>query len=84
MYLNMNSKQNFQEANSKFDQRKSDNIWQPKDLDNKIQHVPGMGYGYVLGINDLRELKDGKKIEEYEDIYQQNNYDNILLKNTRN
>jgi len=28
-----------------------------------------MGYGYVLGINDLRELKDGKKVEEYEDIY---------------
>jgi hypothetical protein len=43
-----------------------------------------MGYGYVLGINDLRELKDGKKIEEYEDIYQQSNYENILLKNTRN
>jgi len=28
-----------------------------------------MGYGYVLGINDLRELKDGKKVEEYEDMY---------------
>ena len=86
MYLNMNSKQNFQEANSKFDLRKNENIWQPKDqvLENKIQHVPGMGYGYVLGINDLRELKDGKKIEEYEDIYQQANYENILLKNNRN
>ena len=86
MYLNMNSKQNFQEANSKFDLRKNENIWQPKDqvLENKIQHVPGMGYGYVLGINDLRELKDGKKVEEYEDIYQQSNYENILLKNTRN
>ena len=86
MYLNMNSKQNFQEANSKFDLRKNENIWHPKDQvqDNKIQHVPGMGYGYVLGINDLRELKDGKKIEEYEDIYQQSNYENILLKNTRN
>jgi hypothetical protein len=31
--------------------------------------VPGMGYGYVLGLNDLRELKDGRKIDEYEDIY---------------
>jgi len=38
MYLNMNSKQNFQEANSKFDLRKNENIWQPKDqvLENKI------------------------------------------------
>jgi hypothetical protein len=38
MYLNMNSKQNFQEANSKFDLRKNENIWHSKDQvqDNKI------------------------------------------------
>lgn len=29
-----------------------------------------MGYGYVLGLNDLRDVKDGLKIEEYEDMYQ--------------
>jgi hypothetical protein len=46
--------------------------------------VPGMGYGYVLGINDLRDLKDSKKkYDEYDDIYQAN-YENILLKNNRN
>jgi hypothetical protein len=46
--------------------------------------VPGMGYGYVLGINDLRDLKDyKKKYDEYDDIYQAN-YENILLKNNRN
>jgi hypothetical protein len=43
-----------------------------------------MGYGYVLGINDLRDLKDyKKKYEEYDDIYQAN-YENIILKNNRN
>jgi len=40
-----------------------------------------MGYGYVLGINDLRDLKDyKKKYEEYDESYQ-SNYENILLKN---
>jgi hypothetical protein len=46
--------------------------------------VPGMGYGYVLGINDLRDLKDyKKKYDEYDDIYLAN-YDNILLNKNRN
>jgi hypothetical protein len=42
-----------------------------------------MGYGYVLGLNDLRDLKDSKKLDEFDDIYQarESNYDNILLKN---
>lgn len=40
-----------------------------------------MGYGYVLGINDLRDMKEyKKKYDEYDDIYQAN-YENILLKN---
>ena len=42
-----------------------------------------MGYGYVLGLNDLRDLKEKRKFDEYDDIYQAN-YDNILLKNNRN
>jgi hypothetical protein len=45
--------------------------------------VPGMGYGYVLGLNDLRDLKEKRKAEEYDDIYHAN-YENILLKNNRN
>ncbi len=83
MYLNKNvNGKSFQEAQSKFDQ----NMWQPKEqgLDSKLQHVPGMGYGYVLGINELRDLKESKKKnDEYDDIYQAN-YENILLKNNRN
>ena len=80
MYLNMNSKEG-----KGFETRKSDNIWGSKELglESKIQHVPGMGYGYVLGLNDLRDLKEKRKFDEYDDIYQAN-YDNILLKNNRN
>ena len=78
MYLNMNGK----EPSKQFETRKSDNIWGSKDLESQIQHVPGMGYGYVLGLNDLRDLKDKRK-DEYDDIYHAN-YENILLKNNRN
>jgi hypothetical protein len=46
--------------------------------------VPGMGFGYVVGINDLRDLKEyKKKYDEYDDMYLAN-YENTLLKNNRN
>ena len=44
-----------------------------------------MGYGYVLGLNDLRDLKEQplykkRDRDEYEDLYQ----DNLFFKNNRN